>query len=95
MKMKNNYTINDEKKTVRADIAKLTDEEIELVQKYVKFGYKLITVKPNKSKTVAEVREELSKDENALAEFNRLYSSKVKGEGFHSAMKYYNDWKKN
>ena len=45
------------------------------------------------SKEVAEMRKDL-KGTDTLVEFERLYKSKKDGEGFHSACKLYNAWKK-
>lgn len=94
-KAKGNYRVKGN--TVIADINALTEKEMEVVKKYVALGFTVKEAPKQKTKTVAEMREELSVDAEALKEFNKLYSAKsVKGEKapFFKACKYYNDWKK-
>lgn len=94
-KAKGNYRIKG--KTVIADVSALTEKEMEVVKKYVALGFEVKEAPKQKTKSVAEMREELSVDADALKEFNKLYQAKaVKGEKapFFQACKYYNDWKK-
>ena len=94
-KSKANYKVKG--KTVVANVSALTDEELKIINKYLALGFELKEASKQKTKTVAEMREELSIDADALKEFNKLYSKKaVKGEKapFHLACKYYNEWKK-
>ena len=94
-KAKANYKVKGN--TVIANVSALTDEELAVVKKYIALGFELKEAPKQKTKTVAEMREELAVDANALKEFNKLYSAKaVKGETapFFNACKYYNNWKK-
>lgn len=94
-KAKANYKVKGN--TVIANVSALTDEELAVVKKYIALGFELKEASKQKTKTVAEMREDLAVDADALKEFNKLYSKKaVKGEKapFHLACKYYNEWKK-
>ena len=94
-KSKSNYKVKGN--TVIANIAKCTDEELAVIKKYLALGFELKEPSKQKTKTVSEMREELSVDAEALKEFNKLYGKKaVKGEKapFFNACKFYNEWKK-
>ena len=94
-KSKANYRIKDN--TVIANMATLTPEDIEVVKKYLALGFVLKEKSKQKTKTVDEMRADLSVDAEALKEFNKLYGKKaVKGEKapFFEACKFYNKWKK-
>ena len=71
-----------------------TDAEKTLIQSYIMSGFTPKMEEKKKSKTVDEMREELSVDENALKEFEAIYKSKAKGKGFFGACKYYGEWAK-
>lgn len=94
-KAKANYKIKGN--NIIANVSALTPEELDVVKKYIALGFVLKEASKQKTKTVAEMREELSVDADALKEFNKLYAKKaVKGEKapFFLACKFYNDWKK-
>ena len=94
-KSKANYKVKG--KTIIANVAKCTSEDLEVIKKYLELGFELKEPSKQKTKTVAEMREELSIDADALKEFNKIYSAKgVKGESapFFKACKFYNNWKK-
>ena len=98
-KIKHNYLIDNEKKIIYVDFDKLQPEERNAVDNYVYFGYKL-EKKKAKTKTVAEIREELAADVEALKNFDAAYAEKATGDkfkdtGFGKAMKVYQAWKKN
>ena len=69
-----------------------TDGDKALIQMYIASGYtaKFEVKKP--AKTVAQMRKELEKDENALKAFNDAYADKDRG--FFEACKIYNAWEK-
>ena len=76
-----------------------TAEDEKDIALYVGGGYEIKWAK--KPVSVDEMREVLKADEEALAEFDRLYGEKKvvndKGKlelGFHAAVKYYNAWAK-
>lgn len=56
------------------------------------FGYTVMFGEKKKGEQIKDMREALSKDENALAEFNKLYAEE---KGFYKALAYYAEWKKN
>ena len=94
-KAKANYKVKGN--TVIANVAALTEAELAVVKKYLALGYALKEASKQKTKTVAEMREELAVDAAALKEFNKIYATKaVKGEKapFFNACKFYNNWKK-
>lgn len=94
-KSKANYRVKGN--TIIADISALTEEELAVVKKYLALGFALKEASKQKTKSVAEMREELAVDAEALKEFNKIYARKaVKGEKapFFLACKFYNDWKK-
>lgn len=74
-----------------------------VIEFYLKQGYTPKFQDKAKSKTVAEMRKELEKnDKEALKRFDEAYAkkeeikdgNKVKVNGFHEACKVYNDWVK-
>lgn len=66
------------------------EESIKMI--YINSGYKPFFEEKKKGITIEEMREELKKDKEALAQFNEKYNSE---KGFHVACKYYNEWKQN
>lgn len=71
--------------------------EQQLINYYLNAGFTPMFDEKKATKTVAEMREDLAVDADALKEFNKLYSAKtVKGQKapFFNACKFYNDWKK-
>lgn len=68
-----------------------------LRDRYMNMGYEAMFEEKKPSKSVAEMREELEADPEALKAFNEAYASKGKGKnvGFFKACKIYTDWKKN
>lgn len=94
-KAKANYKVKGN--NIIANVSALTEEELAVVKKYLALGFVLKEASKQKTKTVAEMREELAVDAEALKEFNKIYARKsVKGEKapFFLACKFYNDWKK-
>lgn len=71
-----------------------SDAEKTLIQSYLMGGYTPKMEEKKPAKTVAEMKKELSADENALKEFEAIYKSKAKGKGFFGACKYYGEWAK-
>lgn len=74
-----------------------------MIEFYLGMGYALLFEEKKKSKGIPEMREELAKDPDALAEFNKIYATKPaedatkedKGKvGFFGACKYYTEWAK-
>lgn len=96
MAKKTHFVVDQKNKTFTYVVGTLTDEEKEYKEEYKEAGYEII-IKPKEKKkglTVDEMRKTLSKDKEALTEFNDIYTSKEKGKGFFGACKYYNSWKK-
>lgn len=88
------FKVNAEEKTIIIyDNVKQTTAEKTLVEFYLTQGFTPLFEKKKKGITVAEMRKDL-KGTDTLVEFERLYKSKKDGEGFHSACKLYNAWKK-
>ena len=74
-----------------------------LIDRYLDKGYTPLFEEKKKSMSVPEMRKELKKDPDALAEFNRIYkikadkdaTTKEKSEvGFFGACKFYAKWAK-
>ena len=97
------YTVDEEKKVITLyDNIKPSPMEEVMINRYLDKGYthKIGTKKP--AVKVAQMREELKEDVEALNKFNELYALKVSKEelaagvksGFHQATKFYTDWKK-
>lgn len=70
------------------------DEPVEktLIDYYLNAGFTPMFDEKKPTKTVADMRKELAKDENALKAFNDAYKKK---NGFFEACKIYSQWKKN
>ena len=62
-----------------------------LIDRYLKMGFEPMFEEKKASVSVADMREELKADAEALAKFEEAY--KVKN-GFHKACKIYAEWKK-
>lgn len=88
------FKVNAEEKTIiiYSNVEQTTAEK-SLIEFYLTQNYTPLFEKKKKGITVEEMRKEL-KGTDKLAEFERLYKSKKEGEGFHSACKLYNAWKK-
>ena len=74
-----------------------------MIDRFLNMGYEPMFEEKKVSKSVAEMREELEKDKEALAEFDAIYAKKAdknatkkeKSEvGFFGACKYYSKWAK-
>lgn len=74
-----------------------------MIERFLNMGYEPMFEEKKVSKSVAEMREELSEDKEALAEFDAIYAKKAgknatkkeKSEvGFFGACKYYSKWAK-
>lgn len=93
------YSVNTEKKviTIYTNI-KQTEADKMMIDTYIRNGY-VLKASEKKTITIAQMRKELKDDENALKEFEALYSKKDIDEdeatGFHQACKFYTNWKKN
>ena len=73
--------------------------EKSLIEFYLNKGYTPKMEEKKPTKTVADMREDLKDDLEALEEFHRLYKLKVEKDsndksGFHQAAKYYADFMK-
>lgn len=91
------YTIDDKKKTVTADIEKLTDKELKIVQKYTVLGYGLVTMEKEEKEPVftnanivkflteKKTKAELKTFEDKKAEKNK----KGKKKGFINAQRWF------
>lgn len=88
------FKVNAEEKTIiiYSNVEQTTAEK-SLIEFYLTQNYTPLFEKKKKGITVEEMRKEL-KGTDKLVEFERLYKSKKEGEGFHSACKLYNAWKK-
>ena len=88
------FKLNEKEKTITifTNIEQSLAEK-NLIEFYLNKGFIPFVEEKKKGITVDEMRKELAGTEE-LKEFNRLYKSKEKGEGFHSACKVYNKWKK-
>ena len=88
------FKVNAKKKeiTLYTNVEQTTAEKT-LIEIYLNQGFTPLFEEKKKGITVAEMRKDL-KGTDKLAEFERLYKSKKDGEGFHSACKLYNAWKK-
>lgn len=62
-----------------------------LIDRYLNMGYEPMFEEKKAGKTVAEMREELADDEEALAKFEEEYKKK---NGFFKACKVYSAWVK-
>ena len=65
--------------------------EKSLIDYYLNAGYTPMFDVKKQTKTVADMRSELSVDEEALKAFEKAYKQK---NGFFTACKIYSDWKK-
>ena len=63
-----------------------------LIDRYLKMGFEPMFEEKKASVSVADMRKDLKKDEEALAQFEEAYKEK---NGFHKACKIYAEWKKN
>lgn len=63
-----------------------------LIDRYLNLGYEPMFEEKKAGKSVAEMREELKADADALAKFETVYKEK---NGFFKACKVYGEWKKN
>lgn len=80
--------------TVYTDVVQPKVEE-KVMSMYINAGYDVRFMKKPKTITVDGIRSEMKNDEEALAKFEELYKNNDGDTvGFHKAMKYYNDWKK-
>lgn len=94
------YKVDTDKKIVyRYKGIEPTKQDEKDILMYVSVGYEIKWIK--KSTTVEEMRAALARDEVALEKFNTMYSAgafytddKYEGVGFHCAVKFFNDWKK-
>lgn len=90
------YKLNEKKKEIIIYTnVEASKAEIEAREFYMKNGYTVKFEEKKPPKTVAEMKKELSVDEEALKKFQELYDTKG-GEkpGFFLACKFYADWKK-
>ena len=71
-----NYKVKDNK--IYADISKLTEEELNAVKNYKALGYELEQREFKKGISKNEMLEELSKDAEYKADFEKAYSIKTK-----------------
>ena len=62
-----------------------------LIDSYLKMGFEPMFEEKKASVSVADMRKDLKKDEEALAKFEEAYKEK---NGFHKACKIYANWKK-
>lgn len=62
-----------------------------LIDRYLKMGFEPMFEEKKASVSVADMRKDLKKDEEALAQFEEAYKEK---NGFHKACKIYANWKK-
>ena len=62
-----------------------------LIDRYLKMGFEPMFEEKKASLSVADMRKDLKKDEEALAQFEEAYKEK---NGFHKACKIYANWKK-
>ena len=62
-----------------------------LIDRYLKMGFEPMFEEKKASVSVADMRKDLKKDEEALAKFEEAYKEK---NGFHKACKIYANWKK-
>lgn len=93
------YRLDTDKKIIyRYDNIPATKQDEADILLYVSVGY---IIKHTTKTSVDDMREALKTDPKALEEFNKLYNLKTnindKGKeelGFHSAVKFYNTWKK-
>ena len=99
-KKEQSYKVDTSKKIVYRynNVSASKQDEADILM-YVAAGY--VIKWKDKSPSVDEMREAMKDDKKALDEFNRLYTLKTnineKGKeeiGFHSAVKFYNKWKK-
>ena len=97
------YKLDEKKKViVLYDNVKPSPVEELMINCYLDKGYKVKIETKKPSVKVAQMREELKEDIEALNKFNELYALKVSKEelaagvksGFHQATKFYTDWKK-
>ena len=67
-----------------------------LIDRYMNMGYEAMFEEKKSSKSVADMKEELKADPEALKAFNEAYVSKGEGNdvGFFKACKIYTEWKK-
>lgn len=95
-----NYSVSNEKMTITAEVATLSEKDLAVVKNFVALGYTLINKKVPKSPSIDDMRAELSVDADTLKKFNAAYARKTKGKvafketGFSEACKIYNEWKK-
>lgn len=62
-----------------------------LIDRYLKMGFEPMFEEKKASVSVADMRKDLKKDAEALAQFEEAYKEK---NGFHKACKIYANWKK-
>lgn len=60
--MKTSYEVNEANKTIVVNMKRVSDKQLDIIQKYLKLGYKLVEYKPTKNndytaETIAEVLE--------------------------------------
>lgn len=99
-KSKSNYTIKGMK--VIANVAELTENELAIVRNYIALGYTLKEKNTKqKTKSIADMREELKNDKETLEKFEAAYATKApkgnkdfKETGFGKACMIYNAWAK-
>lgn len=98
------FKVDDKKQTITiySNVEVPAGEKF-FIERYLDKGYTPLFEEKKKSKTVEEMRAELAKDKDALAEFEKIYAikpakdatKKEKSEvGFFGACKFYAQWDK-
>ena len=82
------FTVNGEKKILTIyDNIPQSDRESADIDLYLRSGY---IIKHATKTTVSDMRKELKKDEEALAEFERLYKT-----DYRQSLRFFTEWRKN
>ena len=86
------------KKIIVYTNVEMTEAEEKLFNTYVKLGYTPLFEEKKPSKTVEDMRKELSADKDALKQFEEIYNKKKKkgdkSTPFFDACKFYQQWAK-
>lgn len=85
------FKLNQKKKNIVIYTNVDEPAEKQLIDYYLNAGYIPMFEEKKPSKTVKDMREELSKDDDALIAFEKAYKEK---NGFFNACKIYSTWKK-
>ena len=85
------FKLDEKKKAIIIYTNVEVEAEKSLIELYLKSGYAPMFSEKKSSKTVKDMRKELSADEEALKKFNEIYEQK---NGFFDACKFYSNWKK-